>query len=181
MGKLYFYYGTMGAGKTALAINKAYEFKARGMETYVYTPKEVNQDQLDSRCGSNIKVSNVELCYVKDNSILIIDEAQFLSVEEVKQIRLLCTYKGCMAFCFGLLTTFQKELFEGSKAIISNADTIREVQCMCEECSKKAIRNYRKTNENLLKVLEKSKYMALCDECYERESWNCKSDVDHGD
>ena len=167
MGKLYFYYGTMGAGKTALAINKAYEFKERGLETYVYTPKEIKADRLSSRCGSSVDVTTIGLDDICKNSVLIVDESQFLTQEEVTTIRNLCTYNDVMSFCFGLLTTFQRKLFDGSKYLIECADTIREVTCMCEKCKKKAIRNYRISGENKLIVLAKEKYMSLCDFCYQ--------------
>ena len=167
MGKLYFYYGTMGAGKTALAINKAYEFRERGLQTYVYVPKEIKTDKLSSRCGSSVAVSDVKLDEINENSVLIVDEAQFLSQHEVKMIRDLCTYKNVMAFCFGLLTTFQRELFNGTKYIVECADTIREVPCMCESCKKKAIYNFRMSSETELKVLGKNKYKSYCHKCFE--------------
>ena len=168
MGKLYFYYGTMGAGKTALAINKAYEFKERGLRTYVYVPTEIKSEKLHSRCGSSVAVSGVELNKIYEGSVLIVDEAQFLSHNEVKTIRNLCTYNDVMAFCFGLLTTFQRELFDGSKYILECADTIREVPCMCENCKKKAIYNFRVSSETELKVLGKDKYKSFCPRCFER-------------
>jgi len=167
MGKLYFYYGTMGAGKTALAINKAYEFRERGLKTYVYVPNEVKSDRLSSRCGSSVEVSDIDLSEVCENAVLIVDEAQFLSHDEVKKIRDLCTYKDVMSFCFGLLTTFQRELFDGSKYIIECADTIREVPCMCEKCKRKAIYNFRVSSETELKVLGKDKYRSFCPRCFE--------------
>lgn len=170
MGKFYFYYGTMGAGKTALAINKAYEFRERGLQTYVYVPSEIKSDKLSSRCGSSVVVSNINLDEIEDRSALIVDEAQFLSHDEVKTIRDLCTYKDVMAFCFGLLTTFQRELFDGTKYIIECADTIREVPCMCENCKKKAIYNFRMSSETELKVLGKDKYKSYCHMCYEKEN-----------
>ena len=170
MGKMYFYYGTMGAGKTALAINKAYEFKERELQTYVYVPSEIKSDKLSSRCGASVDVSNINLDEIDEHSVLIVDEAQFLSHDEVKTIRDLCTYKDVMAFCFGLLTTFQRKLFDGTKYIIECADTIREVPCMCENCKKKAIYNLRVSSETDLKVLGKDKYKSFCHECFEKEN-----------
>lgn len=172
MGKFYFYYGTMGAGKTALAINKAYEFKKRGIQTFVYVPSDAKTDKLSSRCGSSVEVSNRNLRLVTKRSVLIVDEAQFLTEDKVKTIRHLCTYKDVMAFCFGLLKTFKGKLFNGTKYIIECADTIREIPCMCENCKKKAIYNVRVSSETTLKVLEKDKYKSYCHMCYERKN-NC--------
>lgn len=175
MGKFYFYYGTMGAGKTSMAINKAYEFKERGKKVYVYLPENVRKPRLDSRNGSSVGISDELLsdeCLsnIDEGSIVIIDEAQFLSDKAITELKFLSSYKNVMVFCFGLLTDYTKKLFPGSKLLIEVAETIREVPCMCEHCDKKAQYNFRVTSEKDLIVLDKYKYKSLCERCYNSNS-----------
>lgn len=172
MGKFYFYYGTMGAGKTSIAISKANEFKLKGKRVYVYLPNKVWKSKLESRNGSFMDVDmsllgDDHLSLIEDNSIIIVDEAQFLNLEAVKSLKLLSAYHNCLVFCFGLLTDFNKELFEGTKYIIQVADSFREIASMCDNCSKKSQYNFRLTNESEIVVLEKNKYRALCNNCYD--------------
>lgn len=79
-GNLYFYYGTMGAGKSALAINKASEFKSKGINIYTYIPNRMVFSEISSRNGNHIEVSKINLKEVPKDTTLFIDEAQFLSM-----------------------------------------------------------------------------------------------------
>ena len=210
MGKFYFYYGTMGAGKTAMAIAKAYEFlnkthciggsitsparpgasqisdprsESEGREVnevvrsrvYVYLPNKVWKSKLESRNGSSIDVDKSllgddHLSLIEKNSIVIVDEAQFLNDCAVDSLKRLSSYDNCLVFCFGLLTDFRKKLFDGTKHIIEVADSIREIPCMCDNCTKKAQYNFRITNEDEIVVLEKNKYRSLCSKCFDQYS-----------
>lgn len=210
MGKFYFYYGTMGAGKTAMAIAKAYEFLNKphciggsltpsapsgdclgsteprdersekspaGVRSrvYVYLPNKVWKSKLESRNGSSINVDKSllgddHLSLIEKNSIVIVDEAQFLNDCAVDSLKRLSSYDNCLVFCFGLLTDFRKKLFDGTKHIIEVADSIREIPCMCDNCTKKAQYNFRITNEDEIVVLEKNKYRSLCSKCFDQYS-----------
>lgn len=208
MGKFYFYYGTMGAGKTAMAIAKAYEFlnkshciggsltspttsrpsdslrgsseprqspDGEGSRVYVYLPNKVWKSKLESRNGSSINVDKSllgddHLSLIEKNSIVIVDEAQFLNDCAVDSLKRLSSYDNCLVFCFGLLTDFRKKLFEGTKHIIEVADSIREIPCMCDNCTKKAQYNFRITEEDEIVVLEKNKYRSLCSKCFDQYS-----------
>lgn len=175
MGKFYFYYGTMGAGKTAIAISKANEFKLKGKRVYVYLPNKVWKSKLESRNGSSIDVDksllgDEHLSLIEKNSIVIVDEAQFLNDCAVESLKRLSSYDNCLVFCFGLLTDFRKKLFEGTKHIIEVADSIREIPCMCDNCTKKAQYNFRITEEDEIVVLEKNKYRSLCSKCFDQYS-----------
>ena len=167
MGKLYFYYGTMGAGKTALAISKAYEFK------------------LESRNGSSIDVNIVidfdtlseskmflEKFDLEKVEMLIIDEAQFLTALQVQTLRKLADEKDILVFCFGLLTDYKLNLFEGSKNLIVYAHSFREIPSMCEgkNCRKKAQYNIRTSRDKGQIVLNKRCYQSLCLNCYEKKN-----------
>lgn len=174
MGKFYFYYGTMGAGKTSMAINKAYEFKERNKKTYVYLPSSIPYEvKIESRNGLSINVSNEllgdnHLQFIEDNSAIIIDEAQFLSDEAVVTLKDLSCFNNVMVFCFGLMSDFTGKMFEGTKRIIELADSIREVPCMCSKCEKKAQYNFRLDVNTEQMLLDKSKYIPLCYKCFNK-------------
>ena len=163
MGKLYFYYGTMNAGKTSMAINKAYEF-ATHVKTYVYSPIK-GQKKLESRNGSeySVNLSGEDwIDKIEDDSIVVIDEAQFLSKDEVIKLEDLCSSKDISVFCFFLRTDYTQKLFEGSKALFEYADSIREIPSMCNDCKSKAKYNFRISDEKQQIVFEKNKYVSLC-------------------
>lgn len=178
MGKVYFYYGTMSAGKTSLAINKAYEFREKGRNVYVCVPSLVKKDKLESRNGSSVDVDLVldneeyDSCVdkIEEFSTLIIDEAQFLNEHQVGLLKSLSEDLSLSVFCFGLLTDYKMNLFEGSKALIQYADSIRELPSMCDFCENKAKYNFRTTNDHKQVVLDKNIYKTLCYDCFIRYS-----------
>ncbi len=168
-GRLYFYYGTMGAGKSKLAIEKVNEFRKKGFKTYVYTPKSLNCDKISSRANMSTNTSKIALNDIEPNTYLIVDEAQFLSDDEINTIKNICASKNVTAFCFGLLTTFQFELFEGSKKLVECADSVTKISMPCENCKEnEAICNFRMSSNNELVVLDKNQYKSLCENCYKK-------------
>lgn len=174
MGKFYYYYGTMGAGKTALAICKAYEFTERKKKVYIYLPEKVWKPNLESRNGTKLPVNkdllgDEHLQMIEDNSVVIVDEAQFLTEKAVHELKKLSTFHNVLVFCYGLLTDFKTRMFEGAKYALEMADTIREIPCMCSMCDTKSQFNYRLSFEKELVVLSKDKYKALCAKCF----WTC--------
>lgn len=181
MGKMYFYYGAMGAGKTSLAVDKAKEFKMKGKHVLVYLPDEVWKPRIETR--NNLSVDVMEFPWkdysdwqeleerfkdLPDKMVIIVDEAQFLQESWVKVLKRLSVEKDALVFCFGLLTDFRQKMFQGSTAVIEMADSIREIPSMCNLCDKKAQFNYRTTNETEILVPEKNKYIPLCSKCYEK-------------
>lgn len=172
-GKLYFYYSTMGAGKSALLIQKFRYFNCSLEKTYVYLPKLLNSTEVSSRNGQSIKVSGIKLEDVPLSSILFIDEAQFLSEDELIEIEELISTKNVAVICFGLLTTFQKELFNASSHLLDLAYVVRELPMTCENCKfNRAMYNFRTSLDNSLISLGKDQYLALCPDCF-----NCKNYV----
>jgi thymidine kinase len=169
-GKLYFYYGVMGAGKSKLAIEKLKVFRDKGLKTYVYVPENLeNREKISSRANIQAYTSNIELDNVESNSYLIVDEAQFLSDDEINTIKNICASKNVTALCFGLLTTFQFELFEGSKKLVECADSVTKISMPCENCNEnEAICNFRMSSNNKLVVLDKNQYKSLCEDCYKK-------------
>lgn len=174
-GNLYFYYGNMGAGKSALIINKINEFKTNGVKAYLYVPKMLSNNKISSRNGKFINIQKMFLGKVKPYSTLIIDEAQFLSKDELDTIRSLLT-KKVTVFCFGLLTTFEKELFDASKSLIEMCSVIREIPMLCENCKREnAVYNFRVSSDTNLVSLDKNQYKSLCKKCFEHKKvYKCR-------
>ncbi len=187
MGKFYFYYGTMNAGKTSLAICKAHEFQEHGKKVFVFLPDNVYNPKIVSRNGLEIETSGellgqCGLDAVSNDSIVIIDEAQFLTEEAIVKLKMLSIKNNVLVFCFGLLTNFEMELFQGSKRLVEVCDSLREVPSMCDSCDRKAQYNFRLSDETEEIVLDKSKYKGLCAKCYfdlskKREAQNNQGNV----
>lgn len=174
MSKIYFYYGVMSAGKTSLAINKAYEFRGKGQKVYVCLPSTAKKEKLESKNGSSANVDIIfdepNLCNwnFAENSILVIDEAQFFTNEQVKTLKQLAKNLSLNVFCFGLLTDFRLNIFEGSKALLVYADSVRELPSMCDMCGKKAKYNLRTSNDENQINLDKNIYKSLCYDCFNK-------------
>ena len=187
-GKLYFRYGTMGSAKTAILLTTAYNFEERGMEYMCLKPIIDNRDSdniIKSRIGISreckwiypdsdiyemVKTLFEETLVVKD--WILIDEAQFLSREQVDQLARIVDDYGSNVICYGLRTDFQSNMFEGSKRLFEIADTIDEIKSTCT-CGRKTIINAR-VDKNGMLVLDGNqveiggddKYVALCRSCW---------------
>lgn len=187
-GKLYFRYGTMGSAKTALLLTTAYNFEERGMEYLCMKPiidTREKENVIKSRIGIKREclwiyqdtdlyelVKNIyeETLVVKD--WILIDEAQFLSREQVDQLARIVDDYGCNIVCYGLRTDFQSNMFEGSKRLFEIADTIDEVKSTCS-CGRKTIINARidkdgmvLTDGNQVEIGGDDKYIAMCRRCW---------------
>jgi thymidine kinase len=147
LAKLYFYYSTMNAGKSTALLQAAYNYAERGMSTRLFTAKldERAGGRIASRIGIDAPAHHFEgrtdfwelLKNVKLNCVLI-DEAQFLSVSQVRQLARVVDEANVPVMCYGLRTDFQGELFPGSAALLAWADTLTELKTICF-CGRKAI------------------------------------------
>ena len=187
-GKLYFRYGTMGSAKTALLLTQAYNFEERGMEFICMKPivdTREKENVIKSRIGIKREclwiyqdtdiyelVKNIyeETLVVKD--WILIDEAQFLSQEQVDQLARIVDDYGCNVVCYGLRTAFQSKMFEGSRRLFEIADTIDEIKSTCS-CGRKTIINARIdadgsviTDGNQVMIGGDDKYIAMCRRCW---------------
>lgn len=156
MAKLYFYYSSMNAGKSTTLLQSSFNYQERGMETMLFTAA------LDDRYGVGIVASRIgleakahafdektdiyeqvtqELKKRKLNCVLI-DEAQFLSRDQVFQLAAICDRIGIPVLTYGIRTDFQAELFEGSMHLLAIADELRELKTICK-CGSKATMNLR--------------------------------------
>ena len=151
MAKLYFNYSTMNAGKSTLLLQASYNYRERGMQTYLLTAR------LDDRAGqgriaSRIGIGEPADTFAPDEDLfaklsarfaagpvacVFIDEAQFLSKAQVWQLACAVDDLGVPVMCYGLRVDFQGNLFPGSAALLAWADEMREVRTICH-CGKKA-------------------------------------------
>jgi thymidine kinase len=151
MAKLYFYYSSMNAGKSTNLLQSSYNYKERGMNTLVLAPK------LDDRYGagrvtSRIGIESEATTFGTDANLLkvveeartdqplhcvLIDEAQFLTRDQVFQLSEVTDELNIPVLAYGLRTDFQGEPFEGSKYLLSWADNLKELKAICH-CGTKA-------------------------------------------
>jgi len=151
MAKLYFYYSSMNAGKSTTLLQSSYNYRERGMNTLVLTPELDNRFQsgtVSSRIGLTTEATPFTtadnlLALVKESvatqplHCLLIDEAQFLSREQVQQLGDVADDLGVPVLCYGLRTDFQGQLFEGSQHLLAWADNLVEIKTICH-CGSKA-------------------------------------------
>lgn len=151
MAQLYFYYSAMNAGKSTSLLQSAYNYKERGMTAAIYTAA------LDDRYGVGKVSSRIGLsmdALVFDNQLdffqscsalqqqgaldcVLIDEAQFLTKNQVKQLTEVVDKLHVPVLAFGLRTDFLGETFAGSQALLAWADKLIELKTVCH-CGRKA-------------------------------------------
>lgn len=151
MAKLYFNYSAMNAGKSTLLLQGSYNYIERGMNTMLMTAA------LDDRAGKRTIASRIGLdseayVFAADDNVfemiktrhedkvincVLIDEAQFLSKEQVRQLSDVADGLGIPVLCYGLRTDFRGELFPGSGELLAIADSLREIKTICW-CGSKA-------------------------------------------
>ena len=186
MAKLYFKYGAMGSSKTAQALITKFNYEERSMKVWLIKPS------IDDRDGANEVKSRIGLfaeAYVvtpdkdliqeyknhKDIDVIIADECQFLTPEQIDNLRSIVDLYDIPVLCFGLRTDFLTHLFPGSRRLFEVADSISEIKTICT-CGKKAIINAR-IDENGKIVTEgdqiliggNDSYVAMCHSCWQAQ------------
>lgn len=171
----------MGAGKSATLINTHFMLCNANKKVAVLKPcidtrngkgliKSRNGQTLS--CTSIKKDCNIENIIADEIDIVIVDEAQFLTEEQVNQLYRLS--KGIDVYCYGLLTDFKTELFEGSKRLIELADELEHIKSLCK-CGNIANRNARidskgkviKDGQQILIGADET-YQGCCNWCYDK-------------
>lgn len=151
MAKLYFNYSTMNAGKSTILLQAAHNYRERGMETYLLTARlddRVGKGQIGSRIGITADAdmfstdsdlfAMVEARQAEGPFVcILIDEAQFLSEEQVWQLARVVDDLKIPVMAYGLRVDFLGKLFPGSAALLALADEMREIRTICH-CGKKA-------------------------------------------
>ncbi|MBE5735973.1 MAG: thymidine kinase [Clostridiales bacterium] len=187
MPKLYFKYGVMGSSKTAQALMYRFNYEQQGFEVTLLKPsldtRDVDKDGnivcrsrvgLEAKCVVFDKEENLYklifgLTQFRDRSVVIVDESQFLTTEQVNQLKEVSAH--IPVNCYGLLTNFKTELFEGSKRLVETADVLQEIKFICE-CGNRANVNARfidgkiTVNGEEILIGKEDYYKPLCYNCF---------------
>ncbi len=156
MAKLYFYYSAMNAGKSTTLLQAAHNYEERGMKILLYTPIIDDREgagTISSRIGLNrqaltfddsfdLYVDIHEKNQADKVACVFVDEAQFLTPQQVLQLTLVCDRLSIPVLCYGLRTDFRGEPFDGSKYLLAWADVLGEIKTICHS-GKKATMNAR--------------------------------------
>jgi thymidine kinase len=182
MAKLYFYYSSMNAGKSTALLQASYNYRERGMNTIVLTPS------LDDRYGQGVVTSRIGLqseagligpdedLFARVSSLkaeeplhcVLIDEAQFLSKQQVLQLGQISDLLDIPVLAYGLRTDFRGEPFEGSKYLLAIADNLKEIKAICH-CGSKATMVIRQdqdgnviTSGESVEIGGNDRYVSMC-------------------
>ena len=156
MAKLYFYYASMNAGKSTTLLQADFNYRERGMATMLWTAAIDNRYRagtITSRIGletpAHLFDADTDLgaaILARDAetrlSCVMVDEAQFLTRDQVFQLAGICDQAGIPVLAYGLRTDFQADLFEGSNWLLALADSLHEIKAVCG-CGRKATMNLR--------------------------------------
>ena len=186
MADLIFYYGAMGCSKTANALMTRFQYIDKGLKVWLIKPATDNRAgimTISSRVGIQAEanaVVNVDDNIVvrwyneaKDTNLIICDEAQFLTEEQVDQLKCIAENHNVPVYCYGLRTDFKTKLFAGSKRLFEICSKTVELESICE-CGKPAIINARFSNGKLMTrgaqvdIGGDEKYKALCYSCWKK-------------
>ena len=183
MAKLHFYYSAMNAGKSTILLQSSYNYNERGMDTLLFIPKIDNRfgmGQITSRIGLAQEALSIDNDFnfyehvakelAKNDRIkcVLVDEAQFITKQQVHQLSEITDELNLPVLAYGLRADFQAEPFEGSMYLMALADNLVELKTICH-CGKKATMNMR-IDENGNKVTEgaqieiggNDRYIAVC-------------------
>ncbi len=180
MAKLYFHYSTMNAGKSTLLLQASYNYRERGMETLLLIASlddRAGQGTIGSRIGIAAEATafgpSEDLFALiaadpRPLSCVFVDEAQFLSAEQVWQLARVADDLSIPVMAYGLRVDFRGELFPGSAALLALADDLREVRTICH-CGRKATMVIRRgtdgqvlTDGDQVQVGGNETYVSLC-------------------
>jgi thymidine kinase len=205
VGKLYFRYGAMNSGKSTALLQAAYNYEERGQRVLLAKPRidTKGADQISSRLGvtrsvdfligpdddlrglfaerrSAVQHRHDELAGLHrppaDVACLLVDEAQFLTSEQVDDLLRIAVLDGVPVLAYGIRTDFRTHAFPGSRRLLDIAHSLEELKTICR-CGRKAIFNARLADGRF--VFEGDQvaidgvevtYESLCAECYLRES-----------
>ena len=187
MAKLYFKYGAMGSSKTAQALITKYNYEENDLSVWLLKPSADDRDGvqiLRSRIGLEASADIIspetdifrrfETEKLGQVDVIIVDECQFFTSEQIDQLREIVDAYNLPVMCFGLRTDFQTKLFPGSRRLMEVADSILEIKTICD-CGAKATVNARIDSSGHI-VTEGAQvvlggndsYIAMCHKCYMR-------------
>ena len=179
MAKLYFHYSTMNAGKSTLLLQAAHNYRERGMQVMTLTAA------LDDRAGPGVIASRIGIAEQAETftpacdmfariadaprpACIFLDEAQFLTPDQVWQLARVADDLGIPVMCYGLRVDFRGLLFPGSATLLALADDLREIRTICH-CGRKATMVVRRGPDGLalrtgaqVQIGGNETYVSLC-------------------
>ena len=185
MAKLYFKYGAMGSSKTAQALITKYNYEENDLRVWLLKPSADIRDgahTISSRIGLSAEADILTpemdaYAWFREKlegqcDVIIVDECQFLTPEQIDQLRRIVDDCGIPVMCFGLRTDFQTKLFPGSLRLMEIADTLQEIKTICD-CGAKATVNARIDSQGHIVTQGaqvflggNDSYIAMCHKCY---------------
>lgn len=195
MAKLYFRYGAMNSGKSTALLQAAFNYEERGQHVLLAKPEidTKGADQISSRLGVERQVDFLIAADADLRALvaahaarfggrvacLLIDEAQFLTPDQVDDLLRIVVDDGIPVLAYGIRTDFQTRAFPGSARLLELAHSLEELKTICR-CGRKALFNARLVGGRFVfdgdQVAidelshEKVTYESMCAECYLRES-----------
>lgn len=183
MAKLYFKYGAMGSSKSAQALITKFNYEELGMSVWLIKPSTDTRDGADiikSRIGLECHAQIItpqqniaeEYRVVGKHDVIIADEAQFFTPEQIEQLRALVDEENLPVLCFGLRTDFLTHFFPGAQRLMELADSLTEIKTVCA-CGRKATVNARIdaaghiiTQGDQVFLGGNDSYVAMCHKCW---------------
>jgi len=182
MAKLFFRYAAMNAGKSTALLQVAHNYEERGMKVRLFTAA------LDDRSGKGVIASRMGLRreattfgpdteflrsrFEPDLACLLIDEAQFLTPDQVRHLHRMAHTGGLPVICYGLRSDFRGDAFPGAAMLLTLADDVEEMKSICA-CARKATMNLRidaegrRVREGEQVVIGgNERYRAVCPACF---------------
>ena len=186
MAKLYFKYGAMGSSKSAQALITQFNYEELGMSVWLIKPSTDTRDGADiirSRIGlerrARVITPEQDICeeYRREgkHDVIIADEAQFFTPEQIDQLRYLVDTEDLPVLCFGLRTDFLTHFFPGARRLMELADSITEIKTVCA-CGRKATVNARIDRQGRIITQGdqgllggNDSYVAMCHKCWKQK------------
>ena len=188
MSKLYFRYGTMNCGKSAILMQVAHNYEENNKKVIIIKPSidTKGENYIESRIGLKRKVDILidknksikkAISKFEDIDCILVDETQFLTTNQIEDLWKISKTMDIPVICYGLKVDFQSHLFEGSKRLLELADEIEELITICS-CGKRAKFNARFVNDKFTLegkevVIDGSKdnvvYRPMCGKCFLNE------------
>jgi thymidine kinase len=192
LAKLYFYYSAMNAGKSTSLLQSAYNYKERGMRPYIMSAAIDNRYSV-GKVTSRIGLEAEAYLFHKEDDLfkilseenkkqgincVLIDESQFLSRAQVKQLAIAVDDLDIPVLCYGIRTDFRGELFPGSQHLLAWADNLIELKTICH-CGSKAtmvVRTDEKGNiindGDQVVIGGNDRYQSMCRKHFAEHIWS---------
>ncbi len=186
MSKLYFRYAAMNAGKSTALLQVAHNYEERGMAVLLFTAAHddrIGAGQIGSRLGlvrpaatfgtdTEFSLARLQLLIDGPLACVLVDEAQFLTAAQVRQLHRMAHVEDVPVICWGLRSDFQGEPFAGSAMLLTLADGVEEMKSICA-CARKATMNIRidadgrrvQQGEQVV-IGGNERYRAVCPACF---------------